>query len=423
MQINPIEQRVTDYIEAHQSELFALITGLVRFDSQNFVSDGREADCAKHVQKLYQELGLKTELYYPDALISGLPGYLSGRSTDKRPNVGGVYHGAKGGRRIMLAAHTDTMPIGDRSEWTVDPLGGEVKDGRIYGRGAGDDKFGIAVGVFLIQAFQSLGIRLEEDVVLSAYCDEEYGGGNGSFASCVKYPCDMYVNLDGGNSTREIWTAAVGGQVLRANIFAKEPQDSASLIVDGLTVVRNHVERFGARRRSELQRHRFYSDTDMQRSAMRILSFHCGEAGTELAKGHLEFVFYTVSETSEIQNEISAMEVAVTEELDSMGIAFSGFEPGSRRFDYICTDEDNPSIRLLLQCASEAEGHTIHPAGACLSDYFLYYKYGSKCSVTYGVFRDFKLYGGAHQPDEFIDCEELVNLTKALALFLLRWHG
>jgi len=39
------------------------------------------------------------------------------------------------------------------------------------------------------------------------------------------------------------------------------------------------------------------------------------------------------------------------------------------------------------------------------------------------VLRDFKLPGGAHQTDEFISCEEFVNLTKSLALFLLRWCG
>jgi acetylornithine deacetylase/succinyl-diaminopimelate desuccinylase-like protein len=368
-------------------------------------------------------MGLKTAKYYPDDLIRGLPDYLPGRGTDKRPNVGGVYEGTQGKKSVMLAAHTDTMPIGDPADWTVDPLGGEIKDGRIYGRGTGDNKFGIAGGIFLIRAFKELGIRLKQNVVLSAYCDEEYGGGNGSIASCVKYPCDMYINLDGGNSTRELWTAAVGGQVLRVEISAREPQDSASLIVDGLNVIRMHVEHFGARRRNELQRNRFYRDTDMQRSALRVLSFHCGEAGTQLSKGYIEFVFYTVSDKTEIKNELAELEASIRSVLDGMGIDCSGLIPRSRMFDYIEADENDPSIRLLLNCASESEGHAIRPAGACLSDYFLYYNYGAKCSVTYGVLRDFKLNGGAHQPDEFIFCEEFLNAAKALAMFLLRWCG
>ena len=65
----------------------------------------------------------------------------------------------------------------------------------------------------------------------------------------------------------------------------------------------------------------------------------------------------------------------------------------------------------------------MRPAGGCLSDHFIYYLHGSKRSVNMGVFRDFKLPGGAHQTDEYIECEDLVKLVKALGLFLLRWGG
>ncbi|NLG38172.1 MAG: M20 family metallopeptidase, partial [Clostridiales bacterium] len=346
-----------------------------------------------------------------------------GRGTDKRPNVGGVYYGTEGKRSVMLAAHLDTMPIGDLSAWTVDPLGGEVRDGKLYGRGSGDNKFGIASGIFLLRALKVLNIQLKQNVVLSAYCDEEYGGGNGSIASCVKYPCDMYINLDGGNSVREIWTCSIGGQVLEAKVAAREPQDSAASVIDGLQVFKGHLEQFGKRRRDELQTHRFYRDSDMQRSALRILSCRCGDAGTNLGRGQMEFVFYTVSERQAIEVELEQMAEAARQDLNAMGLDLAPLVPRSRYFDYICADESEPSIQLLLDCASEIAGKPILPAGACLSDYFLYYKHGSPVSVTYGVLRDFKLPGGAHQPDEFIDCNEFVRHTQSLALFLLRWCG
>lgn len=417
------EKAIFSYIDEHQDELFSLLSDLIQINSENYVHTGNESACAEKVRELYRDLGLDTELYYPDDLIRDNSDYLEGRGTDHRPNVGGLYRGSDGKRSVMLAAHLDTMPVGNPEDWTVPPLGGLVRDGRIYGRGAGDNKFGIALGVYLIRALQNQKIRLKEDVVLSAYCDEEYGGGNGSIASCVKYPCDMYINLDGGNSDREIWTSAVGGQVLRAELTAREMQDSASLIVDGLNIVRQAVEEFGKCRREELQNHRFYRDTDMQRSAMRILSYQCGDAGTGLSKGSLEFVFYTVSEKAQIMREIHAMELSLQQKLSAIGIDFMRFLPGSRYFEAISADETDPAIRLLLDCASEVEGKTIRAAGACLTDYFLYYLHGSPCSVTCGVFRDFKLYGGAHQPDEFINCEQLISFTKTLALFLLRWSG
>jgi len=417
------ERDLLSYLEAHQERLFDLLRQLISVNTENLVTSGREADIAPLIEGWYRALGLETSVYFPDDVASGHPAFLAGRGTDRRPNVAGVLRGTEGSRRVMLAAHTDTMPIGDPADWHRDPLGGEIIDGKIYGRGSGDNKFGIATGVFLLEAFKSLGIRLKEDVVLSAYCDEEYGGGNGSLASCLKYPCDMYVNLDGGNGDREIWTCAVGGQVLSCRLNALVPQDSASLVIDGLNLVRAQVESFGARRREELGNHPMYRGSDMERSAMRILLLRGGDGGTNASRGDLEFVFYTVRQKEDILAELDGMERALAPQLKEMGIDFSGFTPVCRFFDYVAADEDDPSIRLLMACASEVEGRQVKAAGSCLSDYFLYYRYGSPCSVSYGVLQDFKMEGGAHQPDEFIYLKDFLNHAKALGLFMMRWGG
>lgn len=416
-----LENTLLAYIDAHQDRLFATLSQLVGIESVNHISHGNEAACAALIEGWYKELELETSVYFPDDWALSNPDYLPGRGTDHRPNVGGLYRGSAGARTVMLAAHTDTMPIGERADWRHDPFGGEIADGKLYGRGSGDNKFGIATGVFLLQALRDLGIGLAQNVVLSAYCDEEYGGGNGSIASCIKYPCDMYINLDGGNSSRQIWTCAVGGQVLSCELTARQAQDSAALIVDGLSLAKQHIESFGSRRREELAAHSLYRGSDMQRSAMRLLAFHCGQSGTDLSRGKIEFVFYTVAGRQQIQQELQQIAAQLTPQLDRMGIDFSGFVPGSRYFDYIRADEQDPSIQLLLDCASQAEGKTIVPAGACLSDLFLYYRHGSPCSVSYGILRDFHLEGGAHQPDEFILLGDFVNHAKALGLFLLRW--
>jgi acetylornithine deacetylase len=50
--------------------------------------------------------------------------------------------GRPGGRRVLLVGHTDVVPVGDPATWTVDPWGAEIRDGRLYGRGAVDMKGG-----------------------------------------------------------------------------------------------------------------------------------------------------------------------------------------------------------------------------------------------------------------------------------------
>ena len=417
-----MEKRVLDYIDANKEELYGHLLKLLAFDTENYSSSGKEQKCAEYIRDVYQSLGLETALYYPDDYLQGHSDFLEGRDTAHRPNVGGVIKGSSGEKGVMLAAHIDVMPVGDRANWKHDPYG-ELSDGRLYGRGSGDDKCGIASGIFIAQALKALNIVPRRDVVLSAYCDEEYGGGNGSIASCVKYPCDMYINLDGGNGDHEIWTCGIGGQVLKSRVKARGPQDSAVTVVEGLNAIKEEVQAFGRRRAEELHAHRFYRDTSFERSAMRVLTFKCGDGGLDLGEGVFDFVFYTVSDKAAIMAELEALETRIRERLDAMELDFIGFEPGSRYFDYINADEDDPAIRQLMACASEVNGREVGPGGACLSDYFLYYKYGSPRSVTYGIFRDFSVPGGAHQADEYISCEDFVNLTKSLALFVLRWCG
>ena len=52
--------------------------------------------------------------------------------------------GRPGGRRLLLVGHTDVVPVGDPATWSVDPWGAEIRDGRLYGRGAVDMKGGCA---------------------------------------------------------------------------------------------------------------------------------------------------------------------------------------------------------------------------------------------------------------------------------------
>lgn len=55
-------------------------------------------------------------------------------------------------RGPMIACHTDTVPVGDAAAWSHDPLGAEVADGRLWGRGAVDMKGGLAAGAAALVA-------------------------------------------------------------------------------------------------------------------------------------------------------------------------------------------------------------------------------------------------------------------------------
>ena len=97
------------------------------------------------------------------------------------PGRGNVVARLKGnGNRapLMLYSHLDVVPV-ERERWTMDPFGGEIKDGYVYGRGALDMK---GIGAMQLAVFLALarsGQALQRDIILAMTADEETGDNQG----------------------------------------------------------------------------------------------------------------------------------------------------------------------------------------------------------------------------------------------------
>ncbi|HBX88294.1 MAG TPA: hypothetical protein DEG09_06715, partial [Marinilabiliaceae bacterium] len=61
-----LEKKVMQYVDDNSTKLFADLTKLVQFDTQNDGRNGKEEECARYIEQLYRDFGLETELYYPD---------------------------------------------------------------------------------------------------------------------------------------------------------------------------------------------------------------------------------------------------------------------------------------------------------------------------------------------------------------------
>jgi succinyl-diaminopimelate desuccinylase len=91
-----------------------------------------------------------------------------------RINVVGRHEGTASGPAVHLNGHFDVVPVG--LGWTRDPFGGEVVDGKLYGRGSCDMKSGIAAAVFAAEAIRRAGVKPAAPIELSGTVDEESGG-------------------------------------------------------------------------------------------------------------------------------------------------------------------------------------------------------------------------------------------------------
>ena len=89
------------------------------------------------------------------------------------------FAGAGGGRSLLFNGHIDVVPSDPRERWTSDPNRAEVRDGKLYGRGACDMKGGVAAMVFATEILSRLGVRLQGDLIVNTVTDEESSGAGG----------------------------------------------------------------------------------------------------------------------------------------------------------------------------------------------------------------------------------------------------
>lgn len=114
------------FSKEQEAAIVALCQELIRRQSYS----GAENEVAGYLRQTFEKYG------YNEVL------------TDDYGNVIGHIKGNRPGKKIVFDGHIDTVPVVDPSVWQHDPFGGEVADGKIYGRGASDMKGAVAAMAF-----------------------------------------------------------------------------------------------------------------------------------------------------------------------------------------------------------------------------------------------------------------------------------
>lgn len=159
-------ERLDAWVDAHFDEQVRLLQALVQVPTDT--PPGINAPHAERTAELLAAFGFEAEKYPVPADECQAHGLESITNLIVRRRYG------TGGRTIALNAHGDVVPPGEG--WTHDPYGGEVVDGKLYGRAAAVSKCDFTTFSFATRAIESLGATLKGGVELHFTYDEEFGG-------------------------------------------------------------------------------------------------------------------------------------------------------------------------------------------------------------------------------------------------------
>jgi acetylornithine deacetylase/succinyl-diaminopimelate desuccinylase family protein len=158
-------EKLDTWIDAHFDEEVRTLQALVQVPTDT--PPGNNAPHAERTAELLKDFGFEAEKFPVPAEAVKAAGLESITNLIVRRRYGA-------GRTVALNAHGDVVPPGEG--WTHPPYGGEVHEGKLYGRASAVSKCDFATFIFATRALESLGLPLKGGIELHFTYDEEFGG-------------------------------------------------------------------------------------------------------------------------------------------------------------------------------------------------------------------------------------------------------
>ena len=160
MGVSPSSSLVGD-TSALAREAQQWLVDLVKINTTN--PPGNEDAAAKYIASVLAKEGIQAELL---PTVAGRSAVVARLRSTIVPDPS---------KALLLVAHMDTVGV-DRAKWSVDPYGGIIKDGYLYGRGSLDDKSMVAANLAAFIALKRANRNLNRDIIFLATADEEQFG-------------------------------------------------------------------------------------------------------------------------------------------------------------------------------------------------------------------------------------------------------
>jgi acetylornithine deacetylase len=447
-----MEEKILTNIEEKKSEYVDLLRKIIRIPSLT----GEEGEAQGFLAKYLKDLGLQVEAWEPDIeeifkkfpesaqypthwqhdLIlpyDRFPTYTELIQTGKidilnykdRPNVVGTLRGQGNGKSLLLNGHIDNVTVEPKSDWTVDPFGAEMIDGKIFGRGACDMKGGLVAALAAVQCLIETGVSLKGDVIFSSVVNEEHSGGGALSMVCKGITADAAIVTE--PSENRVCIAHPGDVYWQLTLQGVPRSPGARWEGDDMVGV-SAIEKLPLVIKSLLKLEAEYNKAPPSALYKDIKPFSCvmGEisggtyatatAGRCVLKGCVYFS-PGLGSVNDIMDGIREYVKKGTES-DPWFQKHPVDTEFLRHKNTALIDGNEPIVRAVLDCVKTVGGKEPSITAATYgADMELFVNCGKIPTVIFGPGSIVP----AHKPDEFISIDEYITSIKTLALSIYSW--
>ncbi|KON69720.1 acetylornithine deacetylase [Peribacillus butanolivorans] len=415
------EAKISTWLNENRTNGIRLLQKLVQEPSKR----GQEGSAQAIVVEKCRQLGLEIDLWeIGDEKLRNHPHFYCDRKDFKgNPNLVAIKRGIGNGKSLILNGHIDVVPEGDHAAWHDDPYSGMAKDGKVFGRGTTDMKGGNVSLLLALEAIIESGIQLKGDVIFQSVIEEESGGA-GTLAAVLRgYRADGAIIPEPTNM--KLFPLQQGSMWFRLIVKGKSAHGGTRYegvsAIDKAISIMLEIKKL-EQERNESLRHSLYKNVKIP-IPINIGSIQSGNwpssvPDTAVLEGRfgiaptetMEAAQRSLMQCIEALNETDAWFKEKPIELEWFGARWL---PGSLELEH-------PLMKTLGAYYEKVMGEQpLVEASPWATDGGYLSSVGSTPVVVFGP-GETKL---AHDSNEYIEVDKMMDVAKIIALTIIEWCG
>lgn len=385
--------------QIRQDEVVAFLQELVRLPTVNPPGDVREgiAICRR---KLAAE-GFDTEIVAEEV---------------EKPNL--VARLVRGdGPTLLFNAHLDVVPTGEETAWSHPPFAADIADGRVYGRGAGDDKASVTAQVMAGVALARSGVELHGTLIVNEVADEEIGGRLGAHLIANSEQIQPDHVIVGEQTFNRVNIGEKGGAGTRVTVYGRAAH--GALPWEGLNAIEGMARVIVALQdelwpKLEQRTHQYFHHSSA------TISMIDGGVKTNVVPDrcsiYIDRRIIPGERPADVVDEIREIAQRTIASYPGMRVEVEGAAHGGR--EALLNDPNSPVVQAM-RAANEHLGLDTSITGFSMGTDGRHFAELGYSTIIYGP-GDPSL---AHKPDEWVGIDEVMEATRAYALGALAILG